>query len=271
LNHKNLSYYISFFDTPPLWYGELDGLIQFIFPKIDFENLETEVIPSKLRLGHKIEHIFMQLIQHSQDYRVIGHNIPIRKNKISLGEIDVILQNTDNKSYIHIELTYKFYLIHTYATIVEHQLIGPNQRDSFYAKKEKIIKHQIPLLYTREGISALKELNIDASQLGQQVCFKSQLFMPYRVGNLNLAPFNSDCIAGSWISFELFNSINFVNYNFYLPTKSEWLLVPHNRVAWLTHYEALGAITKKLELKNSPLVWVRNEDSKIEKLFIVWW
>ncbi|MCK0145878.1 DUF1853 family protein [Arenibacter sp. F26102] len=271
MDHKNLSYYRSFFQTPPLWNGNLDGLEQFRFPKIDFGNLETKVIPSNLRFGHKIEHIFQQLIQHSQDYKLIAHNIPIRKNKVSMGEIDFLVQNVDDEMYTHVELTYKFYVLRQDTTIVQHQLIGPNQRDSFYAKKEKIFNHQIPLLNTPEAISVLKELNIDISELRHQVCFKCQLFIPYEVEKMDLAPFNSECIAGRWITLRKFRSSNFLKLKYYLPTKSEWLLEPSYEVAWLTYNEVLGFISNRLEDGNSPMLWVKIEESKIEKLFIVWW
>lgn len=249
----------------------MGGLRQFEFPKIIFNNLETEVIPSKLRLGHKIEYIFLQLLQHSQEYKVIAHNIPIRKNKVSMGEIDFLLQNTVNKEFTHVELTYKFYLIHQNSTSIEHQLIGPNQRDTFIAKQHKIINHQIPLLKTPEAISILKKININTTELQHKVCFKSQLFIPHTTGKLNLGPLNTKCIAGKWISHLKFKSGNFSNFNYYVPSKPEWLLVPHQDVEWLTYNEVIGFISKKLEDNYSPLLWVKNKDSKIEKWFIVWW
>ena len=249
----------------------MSGLMQFVFPKIDFENLETEVIPSNLRLGHKIEHIFLQLIKHSKVYKVIAHNIPIRKNKVSLGEIDFLLQRVDNKMYVHVELTYKFYVILQDSSIIEHQLIGPNQRDSFFAKKEKIINHQIPLLDTPEAISVLKAFNMDPYEIQHKTCFKSQLFVPYKLGEINLSPFNSECIVGKWISFQKFRSSNFLNFKYYLPTKSEWLIAPYHDVVWQTFTEVLGLIINKLEDGRSPMMWIKTGDSKIEKLFVVWW
>ena len=165
MDHKNLSYYRAFFNTPSLWTGELDGLKQFVFPEIYFENLDMGLIPSNIRLGHKIEHIFLKLIQHSGQYKVIAHNIPIRRDKVSLGEIDFLLQDVDSQEYIHIELTYKFYVISEVATNIEGQLIGPNQRDSFQAKKDRIINHQIPLLKTPEATSVLQRFNIETSEL----------------------------------------------------------------------------------------------------------
>ena len=271
MDHKNLSYYRAFFNTPSLWTGELDGLKQFVFPEIYFENLDMGLIPSNIRLGHKIEHIFLKLIQHSGQYKVIAHNIPIRRDKVSLGEIDFLLQDVDSQEYIHIELTYKFYVISEVATNIEGQLIGPNQRDSFQAKKERIINHQIPLLKTPEATSVLQRFNIETSELLHQVCFKSQLFIPYMANNLDLAPFNSNCISGRWIPFQKFNSPWFFEHRYYLPSKQEWLLDPHQGVNWLSHKDMLELISIGLENKNSPLLWMKSSDFTIEKLFIVWW
>jgi len=55
---QNLSYYKGLFFIPRhSGKGNLDGLKAVCISKIDFENLKTEVIPSNLRLGHKIEHL----------------------------------------------------------------------------------------------------------------------------------------------------------------------------------------------------------------------
>jgi len=229
------------------------------------------IIPSNVRLGHKIEHIFLKLIQHSRQYKVIAHNIPVRREKISLGEIDFLLEDFDNQHFIHVELTYKFYVISGEATNIERQLIGPNQRDSFQAKKERIINHQIPLLKTPEATSVLHRYNIKTSELLHQVCFKSQLFIPYMTHNLDLAPFNSSCISGSWIPLQKFNSPWFFEHNYYLPSKQEWLLDPHQGVSWVSHKDMLDLISIGLENNNSPLLWMKSSDFTIEKLFIVWW
>ncbi|SMG24686.1 DUF1853 family protein [Arenibacter troitsensis] len=267
----NISYYKAFFNTPSLWTGELDGLKQFDFPEIYFENLAMGSIPSNVRLGHKIEHIFLKLIQHSRQYKVIGHNIPIRKEKVSLGEIDFLLQDIDSKQFIHIELTYKFYVVPEVGTNMPLHLIGPNQRDSFKAKKERIINHQIPLLKTSEATSVLHRLHINPEELVHRVCFKSQLFIPFLVNNWDVAPFNPSCISGRWVPFHKFNSLEFFEHRYYLPTKPEWLLNPHNEVNWLRHSDILDVVTIQLKKRNSPLIWMKSSDFNMVKLFVLWW
>lgn len=228
-------------------------------------------IPSNVRLGHKIEHIFLKLIQHSRQYKVIGHNIPIRKEKVSLGEIDFLLQDIDSKQFIHIELTYKFYVVPEEGTNMALHLIGPNQRDSFKAKKERIINHQIPLLKTSEATSVLHRLHINPEELVHRVCFKSQLFIPFLVNNWDVAPFNPSCISGRWVPFHKFNSLEFYEHRYYLPTKPEWLLNPHNEVNWLRHSDILDVVTVQLKKRNSPLIWMKSSDFNMVKLFVLWW
>ena len=271
MDHINISYYKAFFNTPSLWTGELDGLKQFDFPEIYFENLAMGSIPANVRLGHKIEHIFLKLIQHSRQYKVIGHNIPIRKEKVSLGEIDFLLQDVDSKKFIHIELTYKFYVVPEEDTNMALHLIGPNQRDSFKAKKERIINHQIPLLKTSEATSVLHRLHINPEELVHRVCFKSQLFIPFMVNNWDVAPFNPSCISGRWVPFHKFNSLEFYEHRYYLPTKPEWLLNPHNEVNWLRHSDILDVVTVQLKKRNSPLIWMKSSDFNMVKLFVLWW
>lgn len=271
MNQENLSYFKSFLETPPLWSGQFDGLSQFVFPDIDFSSLNIKSIPPHLRLGHKIEHIFLQLIQHSEQFKLIGHNIAIRRNKISLGEIDFIIQNTDSPIYTHIELTYKFYLLRKEKSAVEYNLIGPNKKDSFYLKKEKIKNRQIPLLKTPEAIKALKAHGIALNDISHRVCFKSQIFIPFSDHSVALAPFNTQCIAGKYLTYREFDSMPFASSHYYIPSKQEWLLTPHDQVPWLTFNQVLQEMTNKRSNNISTLLWVRGYKPEIEKLFLVWW
>ena len=90
INELNLAR--EFLATPSLWEGNQFGLTQFEFPKVDMSGFEPSSIPGKLRLGHHIELVFLQLLQHSKKYEVVLHNLPIRKDGITLGEIDFIVR-----------------------------------------------------------------------------------------------------------------------------------------------------------------------------------
>lgn len=90
------------------------GVSQFQFPEVAVDSFVISEIPEKLRLGHQMEFVCKQLLKASNAYDVLLHNLPIREEKRTVGEIDFIVQETATKQLIHIELTYKFYLIDTH-------------------------------------------------------------------------------------------------------------------------------------------------------------
>ncbi|MEB8345499.1 DUF1853 family protein [Flavobacteriaceae bacterium KMM 6898] len=271
MNTENLSKFVSFLQTPPLWIGNYDGLEQFIFPHVDLERFQCSPIPENLRLGHQMEHVFLQLLESSSRYRVSAYNIPIRQNKISLGEIDFILEDLENEQRLHVELTYKFYVLDPTFPNLIHQLIGPNKRDTFYAKKEKIKHQQIPLLHSKVGDQVLKDMDIDAKELVHQVCFKAQVFLPLGFKNQNLFPLNSQCIAGYWMTKDEFLSWNKTNTQFYIPFKKEWPQHPTPKLNWKSHQDILDDMESYLSNKNSPMVWLKKSNGEMMKTFVVWW
>src|SRR5690606_35517997 len=226
-------------------------------------------IPQNFRLGHQIEFIFKVLIDHSNFYQILIHNLSIDRNKISLGEIDFVLQDTHNGTFTHVELTYKFYIITRHGKAIDQQLIGPNKRDAFITEQDRIKQHQVPLSYRAESIRALLENQITVEKLKQQVCFKSQLFIPHAGMVTDLRPFNADCIAGSWNLYRDFDSDEFRSSTYYIPAKLEWLLTPHTMVHWKTYGEVYDEIADQLTRHYAPLIWVKNRSERIQKLFIL--
>ncbi|MEP2239778.1 MAG: DUF1853 family protein [Maribacter sp.] len=238
---------------------------------VDLNEITPIAIPEKLRLGHQMEYVCKQLLDESDAYEVLLHNMPIRDGKQTIGEIDFIVKEIATKQLIHVELTYKFYLIDTAIENPIHQLVGPNRSDAFYKKLEKIKNNQFSLIHTRIGSAALLDKGIDATQVKQQVCYKAQLFQPYKNASLAISPINSHCIVGYWLRMAEFNTPEFVDYKFYMPTKSEWVFNPFNEVVWVSHSTIINAIKERLQNKSSPMVWVKKRDSEFEKCFVVWW
>ena len=261
----------GFLNTPVLWESSFFDEEQFDFPKIDLTNFKPKSIPRNIRLGHQIEHLFFQLLEFSKTYKVLLFNQPIKSNKITIGEIDCIVQHIEIQDVIHIELTYKFYIIDNSISEIAHQLIGPNQKDSFYKKFQKIKTKQFNLIHTEEAINILKNNNINTSNIISKACFKAQLFTPYQSKNIIISPFNEKCIAGHWLRLKDFVSLKFKNKEFYLPSKQEWILTPHDHVEWQSFSNIILIIGENLKNQHSPMVWMRKSASEIEKLFIVFW
>ena len=269
--NNNLDTYLSaFLDTPYLWEENTFKIAQFIIPNIDIKTLSPTPIPNNIRLGHQIEYLFLQLINHSKVYTILIHNLPIRNATRTLGEIDFIVEHKLTKQLTHVELTYKFYIIDLSENTIDYQLIGPNKKDAFFTKMNKINTTQFPLLQTPEAIKALKDNGITSDNILQKVCFKAQLFSPYKK-QLTYFKHNKDCIVGFWVNYIDFLNDEFKLNQFYIPTKKEWLLVPHKNVEWKNYDITLEELKKYKQQQKSPLIWRKVTTNTFEKFFIIWW
>lgn len=274
LNIEYLSFvkhFQGFLNTNPLWEQEQFGLKQFDIPEIDLTTFIPQPIPNNLRLGHQIEHIFYQLLEHSTTCDVLAHNIQIKKGNDTLGELDFLIRFRESKQLLHLELTYKFYIIDPSIPESIHRLMGPNRKDAFFAKLEKTKQKQLPLVYTKEGLEVLQTLAIDPAQLQQEVLFLGQLFIPYNTDNPPITPLNPDCIVGFWIQIHNFKSPDFKKYQYYIVPKNAWIHTPHLEVSWVSHTEICTQIEEKHFQKRAPIVWIKKEDNSIDKCFVVWW
>jgi len=261
----------GFLNTPPIWLHRQFGIQQFNFPKVDTAAFVPVTIPSNIRLGHQMEHVCKQLLEHNEVYDVLLYNLPIREDKKTIGEIDFILKEKHTAQLIHIELAYKFYLIDPDISEPIYQLMGPNRRDMFFTKMEKIKNLQFSLLHREAAITALNKRNIDHSKIQHQACFKAQLFEPYKSNLLGLRPLNPKCIMGYWLRFSDLQDDAFKEHQFYIPYKSQWVIAPNNNVSWTSHYEILMEINIRLLQNNAPMVWIKKSETVFEKFFVVWW
>lgn len=266
----------GFLKTPPLWKKEQFGLTQFEFPELDLDSFILQPIPTNLRLGHQIEYLFKQLLDHSTHYKVIAHNIQIKRGNETIGELDFIIEDVRfresvKRKLLHIELTYKFYILDPSISEPIHRLMGPNRKDMFFTKMEKTRDKQLPLVHTPEGTAILKNLGIASNSLIQQTYFLSQLFAPYGQESPSIRPLNTASIVGFWIRFADFQDNTFKDSLFYITRKVEWLHAPHLDVAWKTHYEILMDITIKHIDHRAPMVWIQKPEGILEKCFVVWW
>lgn len=257
----------GFLQTPCLWKkNDVFDLHQFqIQQKSEPINFP---INAKLRLGKYIERfVSFQLIQ-DESTELLVENIQINKDKTTLGELDCLLIKYDK--LIHLEIIYKFYLYDASVGNVETEhFIGPNRKDSLVEKLNKLKHKQLPLLYSKECKSYLRRINLNVEDIEQQVYFKAQLFVPFADKEVQLKKLNQKCVSGFYIYQHEIRQ--FSDCKFYIPTKKDWLIIPHANVEWLSFNVFINEVSIFLARQFSPLVWVKHPFGNIEKLFVVWW
>lgn len=252
--------------TPHLWKDvQLNGIKQY---KIDFCSFQFLPISTKLRLGMFVEQCIFQAIENDVVNKILVKNLQIIDQNITLGEIDCILKH--QKSIIHLEIAYKFYLFDPDHAVNELNCwIGPNRKDSLVDKIEKLSKKQFPLLSHPKTMEKLNELNLNLQEIQQQVCFKAQLFVPVGYTKDQFEIVNEDCIVGMYYTHA--QLLELVDTQYYIPSKLEWTALPYSGVNWLNKERFLKAISLFLSEEKSPMFWIKNKKGIISKCFAVWW
>lgn len=260
-------HYEGFLQTPCLWeFNSIYGLRQF--------NIEQKIhsfdqsIDIRLRLGKYVERLISHQFIKDAEIDIIAENVQIQKDKQTLGELDFII--SQNNKPIHLEVIYKFYLYDSKKGNDELLCwIGPNRRDSLIEKLEKLEQKQLPLLYSEECQNYLKSILLDSIAIEQQIYFKAQLFIPLDNETIICTKINKDCIAGFYIHCNELGQ--FKETKFYIPTKKDWLTVPHTHVDWISYEDFLKESDQYLERKFSPMCWIKSKNGELRKFFLVWW
>lgn len=260
--------YQGFSVTKPLWINTLNNTIQITDLQRTNAFLPKELLNSNLRLGKLVEQFVFYQLSANQNIEIILENIQIQDGNITVGELDTIL--LQNNIPVHLEIVYKFYVYDPSVgtTEMEHW-IGPNRRDSFNEKYQKLVEKQLPLLYHEKTRELLAQHNLDINTIQQKVYFKAQLFPHLNHLDKEFPLINNDCIAGFYIHQD--ELIQFKECKFYIPSKHNWLVIPHTNVKWLNFDNFKADLSLFLEKMNSPLCWIKKRNGELLKVFIVWW
>lgn len=266
----------GFLNTPALWENEFQGIQQFLLPpQPEAKTLNPlENLPSlqhNFVLGKRMESFFELLLKHSENYKILAANTQLFREKITIGELDFLLKNTQEKTASHVEMVYKFYCYDPSFQEENQRWIGPNRRDTLIKKVEKLRQQQFPLLFAPEARELLKNFNLEAKDLKQFSCFKANLFLPKAPTTPDFTIINKNCVAGYWLPYSQFLQSGNEEHEFHLPRKQDWPVAPRHGETWLSYREIIPEIENSLIRKKSPLVWMKTANQKYERFFIVWW
>ncbi len=259
--------YEGFLKTPCLWLNNsVFNIKQF---ETSSKSNKTEVyLDENLRLGKYVERLVSFELEQEKNISVLAENIQIQDGKTTLGELDCLLLR--NNKLIHLEVIYKFYLYDESVgdSEIEH-FIGPNRKDSLVEKLNKLKDKQLPLLFSNACKPYLNTFDLNTKNIEQQVYFKAQLFIPFTNQGIKLKTLNNSCIAGFYVNLNVLEQFN--DCKFYIPTKKDWLVIPHTNVNWL-NFNAFELKTNDfIEQKFSTLCWIKFKNGELKKLFLVWW
>ena len=265
---------ISFLETPPLWKNCFQNMPQINLPllKLNVAKVNTCInFNDKEVLGKRIERLFEYYLQQHPDYDLLAKNIQIIHHKITIGELDFLVFDKTNANHIHVELVFKFYLYDPSTAEEKERWIGPNRKDRLVDKLHKLKEKQFPLLFKEETQPELTKLNLAQEKWIQKICFKANLFLPVSYKNKMLPIINNDCICGYWIPVKEFQLKDYHNYLFHIPEKKYWMVDPKYNEEWDNFENIYPEIDKLIQIKRSPLLWLKHKEDHYFRLFIVWW
>ena len=133
----------SLIEQPPLL-ADLPEATTFPCKSLVFPE-ETCALNLQQKLGHLYEDALAVLLESTPRYDVLAQGLPIRQDAgHTLGELDYLLRDLVSERTIHLELAVKFYLaVETESGL---RLPGPDARDHYFRKLEKMRSHQLVLL-----------------------------------------------------------------------------------------------------------------------------
>lgn len=128
------------------------------------------------RLGLYHEALWQFFFSHAPGYRLLAHNLPVRDNKKTLGEFDLIVFESERNRTLLLEVACKFYL--QVANGASLLWIGPGQKDRLDIKARRVFEHQLTLHQHQASLRVLESLNLNRQALVPMASVCGTLFYP---------------------------------------------------------------------------------------------
>ena len=224
------------------------------------------------RLGKQAERILTESLKRSERYRIVasGLNIYDAANR-SVGEIDYILRDAVSQELVHVELACKFYTVRQQDAASHSGWLGPNGRDALEKKIAKMQSHQLPLLYRKETEGLLTQMDLDAREIKQAICFKVCLFyhLDTELPGYSNAFIEDEVQVHRWLYLSEWNKAFDPQTEFYLPHKREWITLAQHHKDWFPAADMLRLVKELHGRGHNPMIWSRDASGETARWFVL--
>nr|WP_290825255.1 DUF1853 family protein [Halomonas sp.] len=238
------------------------------------------------RMGHYHERLWHTLLDHAPNTRLLARNVRITRQRITLGELDMLYRTRDNPAPVHLEVAIKFYLglpEGPGAADSQSRWIGPGGLDSLALKCAHLKHHQLPLSTTPHALETLthwltpRDTGVSAvalrEQLTQRLAMPGVLYYPWHAEMPAPEGATPNHRRGIWCYLRDWPALaaeRSETLNIAWLEKPHWL-APPTRDAFHPVAELLPAIIEKLYAWRSPqqVMLYDPERECYERLFVV--
>jgi len=230
-----------------------------------FESVEIEPYKQgleKIRLGKYAEELISFYFQNSPTYSLLGHNLQLIDGKLTVGEIDYLLQENSTKNRIHLELAIKFFL--KIKIDGEYQWIGPSTKDNLSKKRNKLLNHQLRLI---ENYNRLIPIEHQKKDFTPQLLLKGAEFFHFKEYVASENPLKN----AWWLHHEQLKDIHQENqYYAIVPNRKDWIFPFNKRLERMSFDQLYSEISDYLDLQNEILISRFLEDgTPLDRGFVV--
>ncbi|MBO6824668.1 MAG: DUF1853 family protein [Sneathiella sp.] len=174
-------------------------------------------------LGSLFEYLTFYWLENLPDVRVIGHNLQLRDEKNTYGEIDLLFEYAGH--IYQWELAIKFYACDG-TPEDEANWLGPLRRDNLKRKLDRLLDFQLHHLNEPYAQTLLSDLGISDRPIQCFPFVKGCLYSPHSSTEIILPPrLAPDGLHGKWLPLHHLDSYlsEWKISHFAILTKADWL------------------------------------------------
>lgn len=238
-------------------------------PSISIESIDQEHLADFLsyqdavhRVGRYFEQLIEYWLRHVRLVEVVATGLQLKEGKITVGEIDFLYRD-ESDVLVHMEATVKFFLC--VPGMQPSEFPGPNARDNFEAKSNKLFDKQLLASIGRiDGVGARHGL------------VKGMIFYHQNEPEVATPPrLADDHLRGRWLRASEVDALAQSGHSYAMASKPNWL-APAADSTCLTGDDLTAHLTKHFAGPAHPVMLsernggeVDDPNAEVARIFVV--